>query len=123
MTLNHLNLSVTDVPSVRSFFEKYFGFVCTDSKLNDTLSVLSGTDGFILVIMDQRMNEKGNNSYPDAFHIGFYLPDEAAVKDIYQSLQQGGIILQQAPQPIRKTYGFYFHYNTIMIEVACTIKD
>ncbi|CAL1518934.1 VOC family protein [Chitinophaga sp. MM2321] len=121
MILNHLNLSVKDVATTRLFFETYLGFTSADSKPNDTLAVLTGADGFILVLMNQRLNENGNNAYPDAFHIGFYLPGETEVQETYQRLQQGGIALEQAPQKIRKNFGFYFHYDTIMIEITCTI--
>jgi catechol 2,3-dioxygenase-like lactoylglutathione lyase family enzyme len=49
MNLNHLNLSVKDMPAARTFFETYFQFQSTDSKPNDTLSVLTGDNGFVLV--------------------------------------------------------------------------
>jgi len=38
-------------------------------------------DGFMFVLMNERLNQNGNNSYPDAFHIGFYLADEASVSN------------------------------------------
>ncbi|PSL46071.1 catechol 2,3-dioxygenase-like lactoylglutathione lyase family enzyme [Chitinophaga niastensis] len=123
MQLNHLNLSVQDVPAARKFFETYLDFQSTDTKPNDTLAVLTGADGFILVLMNQRMNEKGNTSYPDAFHIGFYVADEAAVLAIYDRLQNSGILLEQVPQRIRKNFGFYFRYDAFMIEITCVIKD
>lgn len=123
MQLNHLNLSVKDVPATRVLFETYFDFICADPKLNDTLSVLNGPDGFILVLMNQRLNEKGNHAYPDAFHIGFYLEDEAAVTATWERLQSGGIVLEQVPQIMRKNFGFYFTFDTFMIEVTTPLKD
>lgn len=117
MTINHLNLSVQDVPAASEFFQTYLGFQSADSKPNDTLAVLTNQD-FILVLMHQRLNEKGNVTYPDTFHFGCYLPDQAAVQDTYTRLLEGGITLTQAPQQIRKTFGFYFHYQGIMIEIT-----
>ncbi|HEY8958448.1 VOC family protein [Chitinophaga sp.] len=122
MQLNHLNLSVKDVPAARALFETYFGFTCNDPKLNDTLSVLNGSDGFILVLMNQRMNEHGNHTYPDVFHIGFYLEDETAVNTMWEQLKNGGIEPQQTPQVMRKTFGFYFTFDTFMVEVTTPIK-
>ena len=123
MTLNHLNLSVQDVPVARIFFETYFAFKCDDSKPNDTLSVLSGTNGFVLVLMNQRLNEKGNHSYPDAFHIGFFLDNETEVIALFDKLKAGGIALEQQPQRIRRTFGFYFHFQGVMIEIGSQVNS
>ncbi|MBO9730081.1 MAG: VOC family protein [Chitinophaga sp.] len=123
MHLNHLNLTVKDVPATRTFFETYFNFRCTDPKLNDSLSVLTGPDGFLLVLMNQRFNDKENHTYPDAFHIGFYLDNQEAVMAMYQRLQDGGIVLEQAPQPMRKTFGFYMTFDSIMIEITTPVKE
>lgn len=119
MTINHLNLTVKDVSQASLFFQTYLGFQHnSDTPPNDTLAVLNGQDGFLLVLMQERLNENGNHSYPDAFHIGFYLPDKAAVYHTWQQLQDGGVLLTQAPKQIRKTFGFYFHYDNIMIEIT-----
>jgi catechol 2,3-dioxygenase-like lactoylglutathione lyase family enzyme len=123
MTLNHINLSVQNVPSARTFFETYFDFHAEDSKPNDTLSVLTGTGGFVLVLMNERLNQNGNNAYPDAFHLGFFVDNEAEVIAIFDKLKAGGITLEQEPQKIRKTFGFYFHYQTIMIEIGSQLKN
>lgn len=123
MQLNHLNLSVKDVQTTRIFFETYFDFRCTDSKPNDKLSVLNGKDGFVLVLMHEQLNQKGNSTYPDMFHLGFYLEDEEAVNNTYQRLLAGGILPGQAPQRIRKNFGFYFTWDTFMIEITTPVKD
>jgi catechol 2,3-dioxygenase-like lactoylglutathione lyase family enzyme len=118
MKLNHVNLSVQDVPSARTFFEQYLKFTPADSKPNDSLAVLNGTDGFVLVLMNESLNRQGNTSYPDAFHVGFYLGNEAEVISLFEELQKGGITLEQAPQRIRKTFGFYFYLQNVLIEIA-----
>lgn len=121
MNLNHLNLSVPDVPAAKVFFETHFQFQSEDSKPNDTLSVLTGENGFILVLMHERLNEKGNTAYPDAFHIGFYLDNEEQVNAKYEHLKSGGIAVDGEPRKIRKTYGFYFYFQNMMIEVTSHI--
>jgi catechol 2,3-dioxygenase-like lactoylglutathione lyase family enzyme len=118
MKLNHVNLSVQDVPAARSFFEQYMKFESADSKPNDSLAVLNGTDGFVLVLMNESMNKQGNTSYPDAFHVGFFLGNEAEVITLYDELQKGGITVGEAPQRIRKTFGFYFYLQNVLIEIA-----
>lgn len=121
MNLNHINLSIPDVASARSFFENHLGFQCTDTKLNDTLSVLTGTDGFILVLMSEQLNQNGNHAYPDSFHIGFYLKDEKEVMDRFEILKAAGVLLDQEPQQIRKVFGFYFKHQNILIEIVCPL--
>ena len=122
MTLNHLNLSVQDVPAARTFFETYFDLTSEDRKPNDTLSVLTGTDGFVLVLMNERLNQNGNKTYPDAFHLGFFLNNQEEVISLFDKLKDGGIHLEQQPQKIRRTFGFYFHFQTIMIEIGSQIN-
>ncbi|MDB5090667.1 MAG: glyoxalase/bleomycin resistance/extradiol dioxygenase family protein [Mucilaginibacter sp.] len=123
MNLNHLNLSVQDVPAARIFFETYFDFKCDDSKPNDTLSVLSCANGFVLVLMNERLNENGNKTYPDAFHIGFFLDSQDHVITLFDKLKAGGVHLEQQPQKIRRTFGFYFHFQTVMIEIGSQVKS
>jgi catechol 2,3-dioxygenase-like lactoylglutathione lyase family enzyme len=123
MNLNHLNLSVQNVPAARTFFETYFDFKCEGSKLNDTLSVLTSINGFVLVLMNERLNEKGNNAYPDAFHIGFFLDSHDEVIALFNKLKAGGVHLEQQPQKIRRTFGFYFHFQTIMIEIGSQVNE
>jgi len=118
MKLNHVNLSVQDVPSARSFFEQYMQFTAVDSKPNDTLSVLNGTDGFVLVLMNESLNRQGNTTYPDAFHVGFLLGEEGKVLSLYEELQKGGIAVEKEPQRMRKTFGFYFYLQNVLIEIA-----
>lgn len=123
MNLNHINLSVQDVPSARDFFETYFEFQSEDSRPNDTLSVLKGSDGFTLVLMSERLNQNGSHAYPDAFHIGFFLKNEAEVTAMFDQLKTGGITVGQEPQRIRRTFGFYFHFQNILIEIASQINS
>lgn len=118
MRLNHINLTVPDVAAARSLFETYFDFKPADIKQNDTLSILHGSDGFILVLMNERMNQQENHSYPDAFHIGFHLQNDDEVNNLYNRLKAGGIPLTQEPQMIRKSLGFYFHHQNLMMEIA-----
>lgn len=124
MTLNHLNLTVNNVPDAAHFFRIYLGFtIADDQQPNDAMAILTGPDGFLLVLMHNRFNENGNSAYPDSFHIGFYLPDQAAVHHTWQQLHDGGIALTETPRRIRKTFGFYFQYDNILIEITTASKD
>jgi len=118
MKLNHLNLSVTNVADAITFFETYFGFKHIDTKGDNLIAVLIGNDRFELVLMSDTMNRKGNRTYPDAFHIGFKFDTIDKVNETYQKLKAGGISVEREPQKIRDSFGFYFHFQNIMIEVG-----
>ncbi|ASZ09944.1 VOC family protein [Chitinophaga pendula] len=118
MTINHLNFTVTNVDAAARFFETYFEFRRLDKKPNDSLSILDNADGFLLVLMSEKMNENGNTGYPDVFHAGFMLDSMQQVIDLHNNLKAGGITLDQEPQRMRKSFGFYFNIDKIMIEVG-----
>jgi catechol 2,3-dioxygenase-like lactoylglutathione lyase family enzyme len=118
MKLNHLNLTVINPTKAIHFFETYFDFKCVSTKGDNMIAVLKGADGFELVLMNASMNQKGNSSYPDAFHIGFMLDAAEQVTATWQKLKAGGIILEREPQKIRDNFGFYFHFDNLMIEVG-----
>lgn len=121
MQLNHLNLPVEDVAASRRFFEQYFGFETIDTKGDDMLAVLSGSDGFSLVLMANSFNRKGNAAYPDAFHIGFLLGTKEEVTALYNRLLSGGVPVQE-PGSRRGVFGFYFHApGPILTEVSCIL--
>ena len=115
MRLNHINLVVSNVADAIIFFETYFNFKCTDIKGDNIVAVLKGADDFTLVIMT---NKEGKAIYPDAFHIGFMLNNANAVTETYEKLKNGGVVVGQEPRKIRDSFGFYFTYDDIMIEVG-----
>ncbi len=115
MRLNHLNLVVTNVAEAIDFFEKYFGFTCTETKGENVIAILKGTGNFTLVIMSSKNND---NQYPPAFHIGFMQDNMNEVVTIYNNLRTGGFNVGQEPKNIRDSFGFYFTFDNLMIEVG-----
>lgn len=115
MKLNHINLVASNVAEATHFFETYFHFKCTDVKGDNIVAVLKGTDDFTLVLM---ANKEGAPIYPAAFHIGFMQDSADKVTDIYNKLKTGGIAVGQEPKKIRDSFGFYFSFENIMIEVG-----
>lgn len=53
MKINHLNLTVTDVPAAREFLEAYFGLTCGGSR-GDNFAAMFDDDGFVLTLMKGR---------------------------------------------------------------------
>ncbi len=115
MKLNHINLVVLDVAEAINLFETYFNFKCTDIKGDNVVAILKGSNDFTLVIMT---NKNGQAIYPEAFHIGFMLDSEEEVIKTYDILKNGGITVAQEPKKIRDSFGFYFTFDNMMIEVG-----
>lgn len=118
MKLNHINLPVSDVQQATIFFEQYFGFRCEVVKAEHIIAVLKGEENFTLVLM----KSKEAAIYPQAFHIGFLQKDKEAVDRIFQILKQHPALVLPAPGKIRDTYGFYFKFDAIMIEVSSELN-
>ncbi len=69
MRLNHLNLTVPDIPRTREFLETYFGLRCVAVRGRDALAVLADESGFVLTL--NNFEHVTDVEYPGAFHIGF----------------------------------------------------
>jgi len=115
MKLNHINLIVTNVAEAIHFFETFFDFKCTDIKGGNIVAILKGAGNFILVIMT---NKEEQIAYPNNFHIGFMLDNSEQVTETYLKLKNGGIVIEGEPRKIRDSFGFYFTFDNIMIEVG-----
>jgi predicted enzyme related to lactoylglutathione lyase len=118
MTINHLNLPVSNVAEAITFFQSYFDFTCIQTKGDNMIAVLKNAADFTLVLMSSKMNRNDNNTYPDAFHIGFMLDNIEQVNETYLKLKNGGIQLDREPQKIRDSFGFYFYLDNLFIEVG-----
>jgi catechol 2,3-dioxygenase-like lactoylglutathione lyase family enzyme len=115
MKLNHINLVVANVEVAVKFFEQYFSFKCIEVKGDNIIAVLKNADDFTLVIM---ANKSDSIIYPDAFHIGFMLDNKEEVITTYKQLKTDGIEVGNEPKKIRDSFGFYFTFENIMIEVG-----
>ncbi|MCF6401452.1 VOC family protein [Chitinophaga filiformis] len=118
MTINHLNLPVSDVAGAITFFESHFDFKCLETKGDNMIAVLRNPANFTLVLMSSKMNRNDNTAYPDAFHIGFILESIEKVNATFSQLKAGGVQIEREPQKIRDSFGFYFYFDELFIEVA-----
>ena len=101
MKLNHLNLTVSDVPAAEAFLVKYFGLKVQGG--NAGMAFLSDDDGFTLSLM--KAGRTTPAEYPGTFHIGFFVESEETVDRVYQQLKEDGF---EVPEPERHhAYGFY----------------
>lgn len=64
-------------------------------------------------------NEENVPEYPTNFHVGFYQKDNEAVCKIYEKLKTGADVqFESEPKKIRDTFGFYFHFENMMMEIS-----
>jgi catechol 2,3-dioxygenase-like lactoylglutathione lyase family enzyme len=120
LKLNHVNLTVGDVPALSDFFERCFDFTVTERRSNDKFAVLYGKDGFILILMHGK--DEAHTLYPPLFHMGFVVQNEQEVTALYQRIREAGYeppvpeILKRGGDP---TFGFYHPApGGIIVEVS-----
>ena len=101
MKLNHLHLMVPDVPAASAFFEKYFELRKANG--NAGLTVLLDENGFVLTLM--KAGSKSSKTYPENFHVGFFLDSESRVDAIHARMIADGMDVA-APQRAH-SYSFY----------------
>ena len=104
MRLNHLNLTVPDVPTSRDFFETYFGFRRVFERDGDTLVVLADESGFVLTLSN--FSKVTEVEYPGAFHIGFIQESREQVDEMYERLKAGGFDAK-SPKEFHGAWTFY----------------
>lgn len=119
MSLNHINLVVKEVDQAVHLFTHCLGFSLLVNR-NSKMAVLENDHNFALVIWGQVLNKKEEvPEYPENFHIGFYQPDEEAVWEMYTKLkEEESLKLEAEPRKIRNTFGFYFYFEQLMIEIS-----
>ena len=105
MKLNHLNLTVSDVPATHRFLEKYFGLRGFQGmEPREAMSFMSDDDGMLLALFRSNGTEL---KYPAGFHVGFIQDTKEQVNQINQRLRDDGY---QVPKPARLhgSWTFYF---------------
>lgn len=120
LRLNHANLPVADVASLRDFFVRHFGFRTLTTRGHDAFVVLEGEDGFILNLMRNRPSE--GSGFPENFHIGFFVDTPATVRAKHAELSAAGVEAGAVEDLKRGGYAsvtFYCHApNGILVEVT-----
>lgn len=100
MKLNHLNLTVTDVPATSEFLEEYFGLRSAVTR-GDSFAALADDDNLVLSLM------KGKEvSYPGIFHVGFVQESEELVDEINRRLKDDGYDVKP-PERFHGSWTFY----------------
>jgi catechol-2,3-dioxygenase len=104
MNLNHLNLTVKDVPATRAFLMKYFGM--QEGGGNDNLAFLRDENGIVLTLMSMKFGKETELKYPGVFHIGFIQDSEERVNEINAQMKADGY---DVPAPSRQHNSWTFY--------------
>ncbi|MCM3273345.1 VOC family protein [Paenibacillus elgii] len=103
MKLNHINLTVTDVPAAQQFLETYFGLKPMDTSgdaRGNSFAVLFDDNGMVITLM------KGAEvQYPKTFHIGFIQGSEEKVNEINRRMKDDGFDVK----PPQRSHGWTFY--------------
>lgn len=101
MKLNHLNLTVTDVPATKEFMERYFG-LRSQLERGESFAMMFDDDTSVLTLM------RGKEvSYPDTFHVGFIQESEERVDEINARMKADGLDVEP-PTRLHGSWTFYF---------------
>jgi catechol-2,3-dioxygenase len=106
VTLNHLNLTVTDVAASRSFLEKHFGLRPIGG--NDNIALLSDDNGIVLTLTHMKIGKETEVRYPATFHIGFIQESEERVNQVNKNLKEDGY---DVPPPSRQHGSWTFDFT------------
>ncbi|MGC4107493.1 MAG: VOC family protein [Thermomicrobiales bacterium] len=113
LSINHLNLSVRDIPGTREFLRTWFGFTATMER--DALSILEDAQGFVLTLMP--LKDDDPSSYPGSFHVGFYVPVET-VEALHAAMTAAGLDPGEISRLHRGTMFYVTDPSGILIEVG-----
>src|SRR5262245_24704801 len=117
MKLNHLNLTVTNVPEAHKFLETYFGL--KDGGGNNNIAFLFDDDGMVLSLTSMKLGGETEVRYPATFHVGFIQESEDRVNEINRRLREDGF---DVPEPSRQHGSWTFYFQApggFTIEVLC----
>jgi lactoylglutathione lyase len=115
MTINHLNLTVTDPTETSAFLAKYFGLEPQGG--NAGIQMLYDDQRMVLTLIKGRPDDRDTTDagagkpprvrYPSSFHIGFIVESRERVDQINQQLRDDGI-QADAPAHLHGAWTFYF---------------
>jgi catechol 2,3-dioxygenase-like lactoylglutathione lyase family enzyme len=117
MRLNHLNLTVDDVPAAHAFLAKHFGMASI--ACNQNMGFLRDDAGAVISLTSLKVARESQLRYPGGFHVGFIQESEAQVDAINRRLREDGLEVGP-PQRLHGSWTFYFTApGGFTVEVLC----
>jgi catechol 2,3-dioxygenase-like lactoylglutathione lyase family enzyme len=117
--LKHLNLTTSNVTGLAKFFERHFGFKHSLELGSGAFTLMSNDEDFVLTLMKPKKNDPV--SYPETFHLGFYVADLAAVQAKHAELEAAGLVPGKIHDAGRTGRGTHFYCNApgdVVVEIA-----
>src|SRR4051812_48691623 len=117
MQLKHLNLTTSDVTGLAAFFERFFGFGRLLERGSGAFTILRNHEDFVLTLIKTRKDDP--ESYPETFHVGFYLDDPAAVHSKHDELSAAGLSPgeMEAERNARGTHFYCTAPGGVLVEI------
>ena len=116
MKLNHLDLQVSDVQRSVAFFEDAFGLRMQSNRGSPAIAILGDDDGFTLVLQRRKTDDE---TYPEGFHLGFFLADPALVRAFHERAVARGYDVSAVIENGRGTLVYCRTEDGIVVEVSC----
>ena len=91
MTLNHLDLQVSDVDVAREFFERFLGLRCRYQRQKQ-IAIFESESGFEFAVSN--LFNSPPPAYPPDFHLGFVLEHSSDVREVYDRLKSAGVAMR-----------------------------
>jgi predicted enzyme related to lactoylglutathione lyase len=88
MNLNHVHLAGPDLPSLRAFYETWFGFRVKPVDGHDDGAFLVDEKGFLLALDAVPVP----HVFPAWYHIGFCVDAPQPVRDLYARMKAAGSV-------------------------------
>jgi catechol 2,3-dioxygenase-like lactoylglutathione lyase family enzyme len=119
MQLKHLNLTTSDVAGLAGFFERFFGFKRSLERGSGAFTLMSNNEDFVLTLMRPKKHDQV--IYPETFHVGFYVDEEAAVQAKRDELATAGFSpgdIHDAGRHGRGTHFYCAAPGNVLVEIA-----
>ena len=117
MKMNHLHLTVSNVPATKAFLQKYFGLKSlSEGEASKNFDALIDDDGLVLTLMKTRRGAEVK--YPGYFHIGFMQESEEQVNELNHRLKADGFEVD----PPQRSHAWTFYVEApggFLVEVLC----
>jgi catechol 2,3-dioxygenase-like lactoylglutathione lyase family enzyme len=119
MKLHHIDIQVHDVLADSAFFQEHFGLTPQSNPRSPAIAILSDGHGFVLVLQ-RRVDDR---PYPEGFHVGFYLADDAAVRAVHTQARAKGADVSELIVTGRGTSIYFNAPGGYKVEVTCPRRD
>lgn len=102
MTMNHVHLGTKDLPKIKGFYEKYFGFQKKFDHGNGVF--LTNAAGFLIAIDPvEKLPE-----LPEWYHLGFCLGTPDEVLKIYEQMKVDGVNITRDLKTLDNEFASFF---------------